>query len=239
MPPTVVGVGAVATGTTTITPALPASIAVDDILIDIAESVGGQNYTLPSGWAHVTGSPVVQGVNTQLTVIWRRYDGSLAAPALSGTTDHAIGRMLAVRGCPSSGNPWDVVSVAVEAASDTSASWPTVTTTAASTLVLAICATSADIATAQISTLTNAGLTSITEHVDNATTTGNGGVLICYSGAKATAGLVAASTATLTTAGFKAFMTLAMKDALPSIQKWKNLPHGTKRPRAQHRAATW
>jgi hypothetical protein len=101
----------------------------------------------------------------------------------------------------------------VEALSDTSATWPGATATVASTLVLEIAATSADIATAQISTLTNAGYSSITERIDNAVATGNGGVIICYSGVKATAGATGQSTATLTTAGFKALMTLALKDA--------------------------
>jgi hypothetical protein len=50
--------------------------------------------------------------------------------------------------------------------------------------VLEICATSADISTAQISALTNASYTSITEQIDNATVTGNGGVIICYSGSR-------------------------------------------------------
>jgi hypothetical protein len=213
MAPTVVAVGAVASGTTTMTPAFPAGIAAADALFTVCESVGGQNITLPSGWAHVTGSPVVQSTNTQLTVIWRLYDGVFTAPALSGTVDHCIGRMVSVRGCPTTGNPWDVVASAVEAVSDTTATWPGVTTTQAGTLVLEICATSADISTAQISALTNASYTSITEQIDNATVTGNGGVIICYSGVKGTAGATGQSTATLTTAGFKALMTLALKDA--------------------------
>jgi hypothetical protein len=235
MPPTVVGVGAVATGTTTITPAKPAGIAADDILLDIAESVGGQNYTLAGGWAHVTGSPVVQGTNTQLTVAWRRYDGVFGAPAMSGTTDHAIGRMIAVRGCPTTGNPWDVVTVSVEAVSDTSATWPSpAQTTVPDTLVLMIMATSADIATAQVSTVTNGNLTSITEQIDNATATGNGGVVICYSGTFAGPGTIGAATATLTTAAFKAGMTLAMKNASAGIpQTLQRSP----RPREEQQVA--
>jgi hypothetical protein len=216
MAPTVVAVGAVATGTTTITPASPAGIAAGDALFTIAESVGGQNYTLPSGWAHVTGSPVVQSTNTQLTVIWRLYDGVFTAPALTGTVDHSIGRMIAVRGCPTTGNPWDVVATAVEAVSDTTATWPGATTTVASTLVLEIIASSADVTpagTTQLGALTNAAYTSITEQMDNNTPTGNGGIIGCVSGVKATAGATGQSTATLTTAGFKAFMTLALKDA--------------------------
>lgn len=213
MAPSVVAVGAVASGTTTCTPAFPAGIAAGDVLVNVAESVGGQNITLPSGWAHITGSPVVQGTNTQLTVIWRLYDGVFSAPALAGTTDHVIGRMLALRGCPTTGNPWDVAATASSATSSTAASWPGVTTTVPDTLVLEILATGADVSTAQISTLTNANYTSITERIDNAVITGNGGVIICYSGVKATASATGASTATLTTAATKAYMTVAFKNA--------------------------
>ncbi len=234
MPPTVVNVGAVASSAAAITPAFPASITADDILVTIAECEGVTApgaYTLPSGWAHVTGSPVQQSTNTRLWVIWRRYDGVFTAPSLGDAGDHNLGRMIAVRGCPTTGNPWDVAATATEATSDTSATWPGVTTTVDDTLVLEICSTSADIGTAQISTLTNGAYSSITEQMDNAITTGNGGVIICYSATKATAGATGQSTATLTTAGFKALMTVALKLAAagaPHIQQ--RSPRPSERP---------
>jgi hypothetical protein len=212
----VVNVGTVASGAASITPAFPASIATNDILIGVGETSLGQTYPTiaTNGFAHIDSvSPVVQSTNTSLHVVWRRYDGVVTAHAWGDSGDHNLGRYIAIRGCPTSGNPWDVVAVATEATSDTSASWPTATTTVADTLVLLCLATSADIATAQISSVTNANLTSITERMDNAITTGDGGVIICYTGVKASAGAIGASTATLTTAGFKAFMTLAMKEA--------------------------
>jgi hypothetical protein len=221
--PAVVATGAVAAGTTTITPALPAGIVTNDILLLICESVGGQSYNLPTSWAHVTGSPVVQSTNTQLTVMWRRWDGAFAAPALTGTTDHALGRMLAVRGCPTTGNPWNVVSSAVEALSDTTAVWPGVTTTTTDTQVLEIICTDADpgsATTTEIGALTNATYTSITEWIDNGDTTGNGGVIGVVSGAKATAGATGGSTMTLARAGFKAMMTLAMINAANKVE-WR------------------
>lgn len=219
MAPTVVALGAVATGTTTMTPALPAGIAANDIILIVAETVGGQSINLPTSWAHITSgasnvSPVVQSTNTQLTVFWRRYDGAFTAPLLSGPVDHCIGRTIAIRGCPTTGNPWNVVAVATEALSDTSVTWPGATTTAPDTLVLEILALSADIGSGQIAAMTNAAYTSITEQMDDGTLTGNGGVIICYSGIKTTAGATGSSTATVTTAGFKSLMTLAMISAV-------------------------
>jgi hypothetical protein len=238
MAPTFVAAGTVAVGTTTCTPAFPAGIAAFDVLFDVAESVGGQNITVPAGWAHVTNSPVVQGTNTQLSVLWRRYDGTGTAPALAGTVDHVIGRMIAIRGLPRTGNPWNVLGSAVSATSNTSASWPGATPTAANTLILEIIATGVDPTaddTAGIGALTNATYTSITERIDNRTATGNGGSIAVVSGLKATAAATGASTATLTTAATKAYMTLVLPDA--------PLPRPMRPPQvisqAVFRAANW
>jgi hypothetical protein len=217
MPPTVVAVGAAASSATAITPAFPASIAADDVLVTVAECEGVTApgaYTLPSGWAHITGSPVLQGTNTRLWVIWRRYDGVFTAPSLGDSGDHNVGRMIAIRGCPTTANPWDVAAAAVEAVSDTTATWPGVMTTIDDTLVLEIIATSADVAsTAQLGALSNGtgGYTNITEQMDDWVSTGNGGGIGMVSAEKAAKGATGQSTATLATAGFKALMTVAFK----------------------------
>jgi hypothetical protein len=214
MPPTIVNVGAVASSASAITPARPAGTAADDVCVTIAECEGVTApgaYTLPTGWAHITGSPVQEGTNTRLWVIWQRWDGVTAAPSLGDSGDHNVGRMIAIRGCPTTGNPWDVAAAAVEATSDTSATWPGVTTTIPDTLVLEIISTGADIATAQLGALTNATYTSITEQMDNWIITGNGGGIGMVSATKATAGATGQSTATLTTASSKALMTVAFK----------------------------
>jgi hypothetical protein len=224
--PQFVAAGTVAVGTTgTITPTFPAGIAAFDVLFTVAESVGGSSYAVPAGWAQVTNSPVVQGTNTQLTVMWLRYTGSEVAQGLTGPTDHKIARTVAVRGLPRTGNPWNVLGTAVSAVSNTSASWPgaTPTPTAVNTLVQEIIA------------LTNATYTAITERVDNRTASGGGGSIAVISGAKATAAATGASTATLTTAATKAYMTLVLPDA--------PLPRPMRPPQvisqAVFRAANW
>jgi hypothetical protein len=217
VPPTVVAVGAVASGTAAITPAFPAGIAADDVLVTVAECEGVTApgaYTLPSGWAHITGSPVQEGTNTRLWVIWRRYDGVFTAPSLGDSGDHNVGRMIAIRGCPTTGNPWHVVAAAVESVSDTSATWPGVTTTIPDTLVLEIIATGSDVAsTANLGALTNASYSSITEQMDNWVIAGNGGGIGMVSATKATAGATGQSTATLANASTKALMTVAFTPA--------------------------
>lgn len=220
MAPTVVAVGAAASSTTTITPAFPAGIAAGDWLFIVAECEGVTApgaYTLPSGWAHVPGSPVQEGTNTRLWVICRLYDGVFTAPALGDSGDHNIGRMIGIRGCPTTGNPWDVVATAVEAVSDTSATWPGVTTTVDDTLVLEILSTGADTtSTAMLGTLTNANYSSITERMDNWATAGNGGGVGMATGVMATKGATGQSTATLALASTKALMTMALRSATTS-----------------------
>jgi hypothetical protein len=238
-PPTIVG-----TATTDVAaaggyaPAFPSGIASGDILLWMGESVGGQNFTAPGApWAALdTISPVVEtGNNTQLTCFWRRYDGTGSAPSLTGPADHGVSAMIAVRGCPASGNPWNVLAPAVSTTSTTAVNCPTVTTTLADTLVLLMVATSADIASAQISSMTNANLTSITERVDVATQTGGGGVLICYSGIKATAGATGITTGTVTTAGFKAYITVAMAPTVAvDVKSKRRMTRG-----AAQRASRW
>src|SRR5215207_3508153 len=219
MPPTVVAIGAVAGGQAgAITPAFPAGIAADDILIGVAESVGGENYTPPAGWAHVASdgvpvSPVVQGVNTQLTVIWLRYTGSETAASWGDAGNHNMGLIIAIRGCPTVGNPWNVVAPASSATSSTAAAFPGVTTTVADTLILEIIATGTDTATGQLAAITNAAYTSITSQMNNWTASGTGGGFALLSGVKATAGPTGSSTGTLGTAATKAYMTLAMANA--------------------------
>jgi hypothetical protein len=226
MAPTFVAAGAAAVGTTSCTPAFPAGILSGDILLTALESVGGQNYATPSGWAHVgpngsLSSPVVQSTNTQLTVFWRRYDGTGTAPTISGVTDHAIGQMIAIRGCPASGNPWNVGAVTTEATSDTTMTMPTATTTQADTLVLLFGASSVATGTTnQVTSATNAALTSITERIDTGTLTGNDGLLTCYSGIKATAGAIGTTAVVLVPAGFKSMMTMAMMNAVAATTRY-------------------
>jgi hypothetical protein len=155
---------------------------------------------------------VQEGTNTRLWVIWARYDGVFTAPSLGDSGDHNIGRMIAIRGCPTTANPWDVAASAVEATSDTSATWPGVTTTIADTLILEIIATGTDVAsTANLGALTNATYSNIVEQMDNWVIAGNGGGIGMVTATKATAGATGQSAATLTNASSKALMTVAFK----------------------------
>jgi len=215
--PTVYAVGAAASGTGAIVPGVPAGTTAEDVLVLFVES---SNEAVPavSGYAEVLGSPVsvTTGTVTRLTVRWHRATGDESGTVSVGDPgDHAIARIVGVRGCIATADPWNVTAAATELVSDVSASCPTVTTTVPNCLVLAAVATGTDVAsTAHASSWANANLANITERCDDWTSSGTGGGFGVCSGEKAAAGLVGATTATLVTANFKALFQVALKEKL-------------------------
>jgi parallel beta-helix repeat protein len=219
--PTYVGAGIIASGATSITPALPSGIVTGDILLMFIETAN-QAITVsnPNGgtWTGVTNSPQGTGTAasstaTRLTVFWSRYNGTQGAPTISDSGDHQAARMIAVRGAVASGNPWDVTAGGVEGTSDTSGSIPGATTTVNNTLIItAIAAALPDSTnTANFESWTNANLTSITERVDNAQKEGNGGSIGIVTGIRSAAGAYGNTAVTLATAAYKGIISIAIK----------------------------
>jgi hypothetical protein len=241
-PPTFLSpAGAASAAIASITPAKPAiagGILADDVVLGIGESNGGQNFPTiaTNGFAHIDSvSPVVQGVNTQLTVVWRR--GDFTAHAWGDSGDHNIGAYLVFRGCKTTGNPWNVVSVGQDATLDNSALWTTVTTTIADCLVLFIGGWGDDFNTGALSGGT--GLGAFTERLDAVTALGADGAIFCAEAVKATAGATGTPAATLTGTANKALMTLALEPA-PAPPPGLNVQNLHLRPKAPiYRATYW
>jgi len=213
--PTVVAVGAVALGTANITPGLPTGWAQDDIFVLAVESEN-QLVNPPTGYAILNSGTVIvsTGTVTRLTVFWKRATASEVAPTVTDPGNHAIGRIIAVWGCVTSGNPWNITATATELVSDTSVSIPGATTTAADCLILAVFTTGTDVtSTVHATGWANASLANVVERMDNWTASGLGGGLGMASGEKATAGAYSATTATIVTANFKALMSIALQGA--------------------------
>jgi len=219
--PAYVAAGSVSSGAGAITPALPAGIATNDILLLFLEtanqaiSISNQNG---GTWTQVTNSPQSYGTAgasnaTRLTVFWSRYNGTQGAPTTSDSGNHQLGRTIAIRGATTSGSPWDVTAGGTESTADTSGAIPGATTTVVNTLVVAAIATSLPDAngTANFSAWTNANLTSVAERTDNTVTAGNGGGLGIATGVKATAGAYTTTSVTCGTATTKAMMSIAIK----------------------------
>ena len=180
--PTFVGCGAYnsPTNQNAITPALPAGIVTDDILLMFLETAN-EAITVANAsggtWTEVADSPEGTGTAaglsaTRLTVFWSRYNGTQTAPVTSDSGDHQDGIICAWHGVTNTGNPWDVTSGGVEATSDTSWSITGDTTTVANTLVVIAGARMDDSAATHFSAQTNADLANIAERADGGATGG-------------------------------------------------------------------
>lgn len=218
--PTVVGVGAVGFGIASVGSAqgltLPAGLADNDILVCVCESQTS-SATAPANWGVIGSSVIVSsGTLTRLTLLWRRVPDAASepVPTIPDAGDHIVARIIAIRGCAATGDPWNVTSSGTELVADTSVSITGATPNQPDNLVLVAFSTGSDItSTAHAGGWTNAGLLSFTERMDNWRNTGNGGGFGVATGTRAAATAYPASTATCATANFKAFMTVAFHGA--------------------------
>src|SRR5262245_21357519 len=220
MLPIFAGAGSVAEGTGNITPSLPVGIQINDIMLLFVQTAN-ESVSTPSGWTAVADSP--QGTGTggaagsvRITVFWRRVTLTEGAPTITDPGDHAVAQIWAFRGCPTSGDPWDVTS-GNTGASSTSVSIPGDTTTVANCLVVLVVANATDTATPQTSGYTNADLANLTEGTDFNSTQGVGGGFAIITGQKVAAGAYGATTATLATASAQGRMSIALK---PGTTVW-------------------
>lgn len=223
----VIGVGAVASGTTAITPPFTGSEIADDILIGIAESVGGEAYfgggSPPTGWAHVTGSPNNVDTSTRLTAIWKRFVAGDTAPSWNDSGNHNVGRIITIRGCKTTGNPWNVTPTSgQETAANFSAEWPTLTTTVDGCLIVFCIATGRDLATtANLGGLVGGtGLTNSAERMDNWIASGTGGGIGMITADKANAGSIGTPDSTMGSTDSKALITIALEPAVEAVVEY-------------------
>ena len=208
-------VGAVVSGTGGVTPGLPAGWAPGWIQVLVVET---NNETLPGmpGWLNVgTGTiNLATGTVTALTIRWRRAMDGDTDPAVPDSGDHQIARIIGFTGCVASGDPWNVALFGTENVSDTTVSFPNPSTSMANTMVVHVVAAGTDTNTGQSSGAgTNAGLSSLTNRMNNWTNAGTGGGFAMITGAKSGTGAIGVTTTTITTANVKALFTGALNPA--------------------------
>jgi len=210
--PTVYNVGAVGSGTGAVVLGLPAGTVAGDILVLFIESEDVTAVPAMTGWTDVTSVFVASGTVTRLTVRWKRAGPSEGGPTVPDPGDHLVARIVGLRGCVPTGTPWIAVGSNTELVSDTSVSIPGATTAFGDCLILAAFSTGTDVAsTAHVTGFANASLAAVTERVDNWVIDGLGGGLGVASGEYAIRGTYSATTATCTTANFKALISVAFQ----------------------------
>lgn len=198
--PYLVSVGSFAGGVADITPGLPASYASGDIFLLMVETAN-QAVSAPSGYAAVTNSP--QGTGTagaaggvRLSVFWKRATGSEVAPTVADTGDHQSAMILCLRGCATSGDPWEASAGDVEASASATITFPAVTTLGTDRLIVQMAANDADLSGPQVSAWANSTMQFLCEVADNFSGSNTGGGLAAGVGGMNTAGSTGSSTAT-------------------------------------------
>ena len=210
---TVKGVGAVAPTWGT--------VLANDILIAIAETSNTDTFDSDAafGGSAVTSSPVTQG-GTKLWAKWFRAVGGETLRTFIDPGDHQIVCVLCIRGCVTTGNPFDATPAAsTDPTPDVSGSATGYTTLGPDRLVVVAAAGDLPDATntTDVSGQTNANLTLIAEQFDNSTNAGNGGNLMVMTGVKAAAGAVGATTFTKVAAAVKAMLVIAFIPGAPLV----------------------
>jgi hypothetical protein len=214
--PTFVAAGTALSASIGGSPGLPSGTAEDDILLLLIETAN-EAIAAPDGtWGAVDNSPSsTSGASTasRITAYWKSAGSGEVAPTLADPGDHIHAVILGFRGCPTSGDPWNVTAAGTVNATN-SVSIPAVTTTLANCLIVNILSIGGDFSGAdRVDSFTNAGLTSLTERYDAGTNIGNGGALAVATGIKATAGNTGATVAAIDTSSDFAMLTIALKSA--------------------------
>jgi hypothetical protein len=171
----------------------------------------------PSGWTLVAQTEV--GTNTATdacaSLYWQRDSGSESDPTVPDTGNHTVARIICVRGCPTSGNPWSLTPAAsTDSAVDTVVSITGQTTVDNDCLILYFVSTGFDQdSTAEVSNWANSNLANVTERMDNWNSAGNGSGFSCMTGELATAGATGTATATLANSANKVHFVVCLKPA--------------------------
>jgi len=210
--------GTAVSGSGDVSPALPAGLSADDILILLVETAN-QPVAAPAGYSQVTNSPQGVGVAgaataTALQMFWKRATGSESAPTVTGTTDHKVARLLAIRNCIAAGDPYEASVGDTLATASATVTVPGLTTLGARRLVLAASSRANDDASqAAFSNWLNGSLSSVTRRAEGGTTTGNGGGFGTATGVKDVAGATGVTTATISASAEQARIAIALKPA--------------------------
>ena len=219
--PTVNSVGAIAggAGTATIDPGVSHTSGDIDVIVHECGAGDTPALTTANGFARITAlnQTVGSAPGAQMSIWWRRWNGSDGSPVFADAGDHQMGRMISVSGCIATGDPWDITGTGTtDSSADTSASIAGGTTTVAECLVLGfICQEGPDTnSTTEFGSPTNGDLTSLTERVDNSRLAGGGGAVYMVSGEKSTAGAFGATTLTTATSSLRVCGILALKPPL-------------------------
>lgn len=215
--PSVVGVGTAAGGTGDVVPGLPSGWQANDIHLMIVSQSAVNDFGAftPSGWTLVAQTEVGANAATDAcaSLYWRRAQAGDTDPTVPDTGNHTHARIIGIRGCPTSGDPWSLTPAAsTDATANTSVSISGQTTGHNDCLILYFVSTGVDQdSTTEVSSWADSNLSSVTEWMDNWNSAGNGSGFSCMTGGLATAGATGTATATLVNSANKVHFVVSLK----------------------------
>lgn len=196
----------------------PASHAVDDIAILVLSNgtAAAVGLATANGFVAIPGSTqTATGLGGE--VFWcRATSTSMASPITNTAGNNISGVIVTVRGCVTTGNPWEAISTSAKTTTSTATSITGATTLLPETLIVYAAARAADFAANQYSGEADATLTGVAERADNGTVSGNGGGIGIWTGTKATAGAYGPLTATLANTSTELYWSIALKPPTPA-----------------------
>lgn len=211
--PTFVALGASAHGTGALSVSLPTGHTTNDILLCFVQS-SNEAVTAPTGYSQLGPQPgygiAVTALSNRLAIFWKRDGGSETDPiTVNDSGDHTFAYMIAIRGCVTTGDPFQYGGDGFKITASTTGTAPATSTFAPNSLVVVAVATGIDGTAAVFSSWTNANLGSVTERGDDSTTDGTGGGVGVATGTLAVPGPIGSTTVTETSTS-DAFATFAM-----------------------------
>ena len=196
-----------------VTPALPASWAVNDIWLCLIESADNVNSTISDGWTAIDPG-TNNGAALRTTLYWRRAVAGDVAPTVTHIGGGYItASIVGYRGCMTTGLPFDVnQSVSIKApASATNNFGAGMTTNNNSDMIVLLSGTSG-----RTTSATYTGTPTPTERVDTPNTAGYGELIIADF-TLAAAGATGARTSTITSSLNNGYQ-LSLKRDMPQIR---------------------
>ena len=212
-------------GTSAISPGLPASMQAGDFCLLFIESANEAISITNNGsitWTQVTNSPVSNGVTAatalavRFAVYYGWYSSGTTAPTIADSGNHTTGIIMAFRGVDPT-TPFDAtpVALATETTARTALAPPGITTATDNAMVIYGIALDADVTTSNpgaiTGTPTNANLTNLTLQHAQTISSGVGGGIGVITGFKATAGSSGAITGATTPSSTHTYLTMALR----------------------------
>lgn len=217
--PTFVAAGTAPSSVTALAPSWPTHSAGDLGLLITEQSGGDTTHDLSGdGWAHVSGSPVVDvadATGSKLSVFWKiAASGSESGPSLPDNGDHIVGRIITVAGAHAT-TPIHITATGTKTTASTDYEYPSLTTTVADCAIVFVASRPNDSSGTTTFGAPSGGtldtIGDLASSPEAGATSGDGGGFTIGWGTKLTAGATGTPGGTLSVSVTNAYIVIAIQ----------------------------